>query len=205
MRNLKSLLQYRVERMTNKLLVKMLSRLQVLESELRYSENEQLKNELGYCGKGVRFNGRIVITSPESVSIGNNVHIGDNAWIKGEGGLVIGDNTHISRNLVLYTVNHDYLGSRLPYDENLIKKPVQIGRNVWIGMNVCIAPGTVIGDGAIIGIGTVVFGKVPPLAIIGSAPWRIIGERPADHYNRLDFLKAYGGINGNPLNSENFS
>ena len=81
----------------------------------------------------------------------------------------------------------------------MIKKPVYIGRNVWIGMNVCIAPGTSIGDGAIIGMGTVLFGSVPPYAIVGSAPWRQIGTRDISHYDELEQSKAYGGVNGRPL------
>lgn len=125
-------------------------------------------SRLAACGKGVGFYGRTVIHSPKNVAIGNNVHIGDNAWIQGDGGLQIGDNCHISRNLTLYTVNHRYRGDCLPYDEQLDLKPVVIGRNVWIGMNVCVAPGSTIGDGAIIGMGTVVSGEVPPLCIIGN-------------------------------------
>ena len=137
--------------------------------------NRRLMSRLASCGKGVGFSGRIVIRSPKNVVIGNNVHIGDNAWIKGQGGLTIGDNCHISRNFTLYTVNHRYEGNRLPYDEQLVKKPVVIGRNVWIGMNVCVVPGTTIGDGAIIGMGTVVSGDVPSRSIIGSEKWRSWG------------------------------
>ncbi len=155
--------------------------------------------EFASCGGGLHINGIVTITGAKKVVIGNNVHIGAGAFIRGEGGLEIGDNTHISRNLVLYTMNHDYEGRRLPYDEDMIDKPVKIGRNVWIGMNVCILPGTVIGDGAIVGMGTVVFGEVPPLAIIGSAPWQQIGTRDADHYAQRDKERAYGGVNGRSL------
>lgn len=147
-------------------------------------------------GDGVRVNGRVVITGPAAVEIHDNVHIGDNAMIRGDGGLVIGENTHISRNLVLYTMSHNYRGERLPYDDTLLYKPVRIGRNVWIGHNVCITPGTTIGEGAIIQMGTTVFGEVPPLAIIGPAPWGIIGTRDPARYKELDEAGAYGGVNG---------
>ena len=169
------------------------------EQQLREEEKERLKTQFSHCGWGVKLNGRITVTGASSIAIGNNVHIGDNAFIRGDGGLEIGDNTHISRNLVLYTINHDYLGSRLPYDEKQIKKPVRIGQNVWIGMNVCIAPGTTIGDGAIVGMGTVVFGEVPALAIVGCSMWRQIGERERGHYLRLVQAEEYGGVSGWPL------
>jgi maltose O-acetyltransferase len=158
-----------------------------------------IESKLGAVGPGCRIHGRPTITGAMHARLGANVHLGTGAFIRAEGGLSIGDNTHISRNLVLYTINHDYAGERLPYDERMRERPVVIGRNVWIGMNVCIAPGTTIGDGAIVGMGTVVFGDVPAGAIIGAASWQQIGERDADHYRRLDEAGSYGGANGLPL------
>ncbi len=150
-------------------------------------------------GEGVRFNGKVTIRGSEHVTIGTNVHIGDNAWIHGHGGVVIEDNVHISRNLVLYTANHNFTGSCLPYDHTATNRPVHIGKNVWIGMNVCIAPGTEIGEGAIIGMGSVISGQVPPLAIVGSQKWRLLGYRDREHYERLERKKEYGGRDGVPL------
>ena len=148
-------------------------------------------------GEGSFFWGKNhTITGRHNLDIGNNVHINDGAYIRAEGGVTIGDNTHISRNMVLYSINHDYKGNLLPYDNNLILKPVVIGKNVWIGMNVCIAPGTTIGDGCIIGMGTTVSGNIPPLSIIGSAKAVIIGKRDEFHYDILDRNKRYGGIDG---------
>lgn len=161
--------------------------------------NRQLVDRLGSAGRGVRFAGRSVITGAGNAHFGDNVHIGDGAYIRAEGGLEIGSNTHVSRNMVLYTMNHDIAGTALPYDDSQILRPVKIGRNVWIGMNVCIIPGTTIGDGAVIGMGTVVFGEVPPMAIVGSQPWRIIGERDEDLYRELDAAGRYGGSGGKPF------
>lgn len=96
---------------------------------------------LGSVGNNCKINGPIVLSCPKNCSIGDNVHIGRNAWIRAEGEVSIGANTHISRNLVLYSVNHDFHGEVLPYDNSMLKRPVSIGKNVWIGMNVCITPG----------------------------------------------------------------
>lgn len=160
------------------------------------AENRRHLRRLKRCGKGSGLWGPVTITGHAQIELGCNAHIGGGAFIRGEGGLVIGDNTHISRNLVLYTLNHQYEGSRLPYDDTHVEKSVQIGRNVWVGMNVCIAPGTVIGEGAIIGMGAVVAGTVPPHAIVASQRWRVIGERDATRYLELDALGAYAGPNG---------
>lgn len=136
------------------------------------------------------------ISGAENLELGENVHINANSFIKAEGGIVIGDNTHISRNLTMYSVNHNYNGSLLPYDNSFVYKNIDIGKNVWIGMNVSIAPGSVIGDGCIIGMGTTVSGNTPPLSIVGSPKCVILKQRDKEHYDDLDSNSLYGGING---------
>ncbi len=172
---------------------------QIQRIERRWWEEDQ-KIRFGSCGKGVRLNGRSVFTGHANIHIGNNVHIGNGAYFRGEGGLYIGHNTHISRNCVIYTMNHNFEGERLPYDEKYIYKPVYIGDNVWIGMNVCIAPGSRIGEGAVIGMGAVVSGEVEKCSIVVSQPLRVVGYRNIERYEQLKALGRFGGVSGRPLN-----
>ncbi len=153
-------------------------------------------------GKCVRFNGISTISGFDNLEIGNNVHIGDNAHIRAEGGLYIGDNTHISRNLVLYTVNHNYKGGLLPYDNTEVEKKVIIEQNVWIGMNVTILPGTHIEEGSIIGAGAVVAGKISKFSICGASLAQVINKRGEEHYNGLNQNQQFGGINGDKLSKD---
>lgn len=58
------------------------------------------------------------------------------------------------------------------------ENPLRIGNDVWIGLNVIICPGCrIIGDGAIIAAGSVVTKDVPPFAIVGGNPARLIRKR----------------------------
>ena len=52
-----------------------------------------------------------------------------------------------------------------------------IGSDVWIGLNAIIMRGVTIGDGAIIAAGAVVTKNVPPYAIVGGVPAKIIRYR----------------------------
>jgi acetyltransferase-like isoleucine patch superfamily enzyme len=172
-------------------------------------ENDQFQeritrtlDQLKFSGEGIKFNGRFTIRWPNNVSIGNNVHIGNNAFFHGFGGLTIEDNVHISRNVTIYTCNHNYTGQVLPYDQELMHQPVHIGKNVWIGMNVTIVPGVTIGEGAIVGMGTVVSRDVPPLAVVCGPPFRVVKHRDRAHYDRLESASSYGGVGGMPLSAD---
>ena len=55
-----------------------------------------------------------------------------------------------------------------------------IGNDVWIGWHAIITPGVSIGDGAIIAAGAVVTHDVPPYAIVGGIPAKVIRKRFSD-------------------------
>ena len=55
--------------------------------------------------------------------------------------------------------------------------PIEIGNDVWIGEHVLVKPGITIGDGAIVAARAVVTKDVPPYAIVGGLPARLIRYR----------------------------
>ena len=56
-------------------------------------------------------------------------------------------------------------------------KPIHIGNDVWIGARAIILDGVNIGHGAVIAAGAVVTKNVPPYAIVGGVPAKIIRYR----------------------------
>lgn len=70
-----------------------------------------------------------------------------------------------------YRVNKEYEFNGDEY------KQVNIGNDVWIGTRATILDGVNIGDGAIIAAGAVVTKEVPPYAIVGGVPAKVIKYR----------------------------
>ncbi len=165
-------------------------------------ELENFSKQLPVCGDHVVFQGLPFISDKRFLYLGNNIIFGANAYLSTVGGLYIGSNTHISSNVTICTQSHTYHGNCLPFDHTVSQAPVVIGRNVWIGMNVNITPGVNIGDGAIIGMGTLVTKDVPPGAIVGSPPYRVLNHRDIEHYRGLEAKQCYGGLSGAALSSE---
>ncbi len=57
------------------------------------------------------------------------------------------------------------------------RRPIAIGNDVWIGARAFIRDGVSIGDGAIVAAGAIVTRDVPPYAIVGGTPAKVIRFR----------------------------
>lgn len=92
---------------------------------------------------------------------------------------------------MIISENHNYEGNMIPYDTTYIKKEITIGDCVWFGNRVTVVGNVNIGEGAIIAAGSVVVKDVPPCAIVGGNPAKIIKYRDKEHYYCLRKEKSF--------------
>lgn len=125
--------------------------------------------------------------SRRKVKIGDKTNINRKCILDGRGGLVIGDNVNISAEVAIYTAGHKINSSQFEY----YTKPVEICNHVWIGTRAMIMPGVKVGAGAMVLPAAVVTKDVPPFAIVGGVPAKIIGGRNNDLNYKLDWRGSF--------------
>lgn len=153
---------------------------QLNERELYIYQNINI-GRYTYIGSGilrhVKFIGRYC-------SIAKNVTIGESEhpthWLSTSPATY-------SKKIYNWYKNEEFLSKERavrPTKENLLNMPTQdvhIGNDVWIGGGASIRRGVKIGDGAIVAGGAFVIHDVPPYAIVGGVPAKILKYRFPQH------------------------
>jgi len=124
-------------------------------------------------GRGATIHTHARFYDPKNISIGDDTIIGEEAVLDGRDKLIIGNHVALATQVMIYNSEHS-----VEHDDFVAKNaPVEIGDYCFIGPRVIILPGVKIGKGAVVAAGAVVTKEVPPYAIVGGVPAKIIGER----------------------------
>ena len=151
-----------------------------------------LRNSFKSCGSNVTICSGVRIHGYKKLTIGDNVRIGEKTRISATGGVTIGNNVKFGPEVMIWSSNHDYYApTALPFGKENIAKPVVIQDNVWIAARACIIPGVTIGEGAVVAMGAVVTKDVPPCAVVGGNPAKVVKYRDVDVYNKLKIEKKF--------------
>lgn len=124
-------------------------------------------------GKKVMIKPAVNIKYPWFLEIGNNVWIGETAWIDNFVKVVIEDNVCISQGAFLLTGNHDYKKSTF----DLIPKEIYLEKGVWIGAKSVVCGGIKCMSHSVLAVSSVATKDLQPYFIYQGNPAKAIRER----------------------------
>ena len=110
--------------------------------------------------------------------IGDEVWIGQQAFIHAAGGVTIGDRVGVGPGVKILTSTHAEAGREMPVlFSPLEMAPVVIEQDADVGVGAIILPGVTVGRGAVVGAGAVVTNDVPAYAIVAGVPAKLLRYR----------------------------
>lgn len=114
----------------------------------------------------------------KEIRIGDNVGIGEFAYMGGAGGLKIGDNCIIGQYFSCHPENHNFQETVVEIrKQGTTRKGIEIGENCWIGSKVTVLDGVTVGPGSVIAAGAVLTKSFPANSIIAGVPAKLIKTR----------------------------
>jgi acetyltransferase-like isoleucine patch superfamily enzyme len=112
-----------------------------------------------------------------AIRLGRNVRINAGCILVAYSQIVIGDECLIGEYVSIRDADHgSEPGSPMRLQPHR-SAPIRIGNDVWIARGVVILKGVSIGDGAIIAANSVVTRDVPPMAVVGGIPAKLLKHR----------------------------
>jgi putative colanic acid biosynthesis acetyltransferase WcaF len=123
-------------------------------------------------GDGVVIRGKVNITYPWRLKVGDYVWIGEEVVLLSLAPITIESNVCISQRAFLCTGSHVFASAGF----DLTVKPIVIRRGSWIAAQVFVAPGVEIGPDSMASAGAVVLRTVPPCTVVGGNPAVMLKE-----------------------------
>lgn len=127
---------------------------------------------VGSVGSNVKFLGRVFITNPKNLEIGNDCTINEGVIIVTREKVKIGNRVRISPQVMIISGALEY---EVKPEEHKVHTamPIAIADDVWIASGAKILQGVTIGENSVIASGAVVTKDVPSNSIVRGVPGKV--------------------------------
>jgi putative colanic acid biosynthesis acetyltransferase WcaF len=109
-------------------------------------------------GSRVLIRHRVRVMWPWKLTIGDDVWIGEDAWLLNLEPISIGSNVCVSQGAMLCTGSHDPNSATMEYDN----APITLGDGCWVAARATVLRGVTVGAGALVGATALVVRDVAP-------------------------------------------
>ncbi len=138
--------------------------------------------------QGCRMREGAKILSPEQLTCGEYVWIGEGVIVDASGGLEIGDHTTLGSGCLIWS--HSSAMSNILMDNRsgnayIVRSKTRIGRGSFIGGPSVVYPGVSIGDRCIVMPMSAVNVDVPDNTMVGGSPAKVIKQVDDDYITRF--------------------
>lgn len=131
------------------------------------------------------------------IRLGKRTFLGEGSIMRGQGGIVVGDNVLFGPRTQVLAVDHVFNDPDTPImNQGITARGISIEDNCWIGAGATILDGVTIGRGSCIGAGAVVTVSVPAHSLAVGVPARVIRDLRRDPLPAPDVPVYYGGMDG---------
>jgi acetyltransferase-like isoleucine patch superfamily enzyme len=147
--------------------------------EFNYRYHVSTVWRLKEVGTGTWIEPTVKFTNPQNITIGRHCHINHMGCIQADtdSRIFIGDGLRMGPGASIYSSNYGLKRDQPIREQAMVQKDVRIGSEVWIGSKAIITAGVTIGDGAVVAAGAVVTKDIPPFAIAGGVPAKVVKFR----------------------------
>jgi acetyltransferase-like isoleucine patch superfamily enzyme len=116
-----------------------------------------------------------------SIKLGRDVRINTGTLIASHVSITVGNDVLIGEYVSLRDANHGTADNGTPIRQQPhAARPIRIEDGAWIGRGCCVLGGVTIGAGAVVAANSVVTRDVPAMTIVGGVPAKPIRRRLAD-------------------------
>jgi acetyltransferase-like isoleucine patch superfamily enzyme len=128
------------------------------------------------CGSNFQMARQVTINFSNRLEIGSDVYIATGCWLHACGGIVIEDAVQLGPYVVLVTGDHTRENGSFrcgPSEHG----PIRLCEGSWLAAHSTVTKNVTVGRGALLAANSVATRDIPPMALAGGVPARVIPQK----------------------------